>query len=94
MVPHSEGRTKMSKRFGVNGMTEAEIASMIKGTRLYSVRCGSRFWYYTGRAVVVKPNSYYSNYHEVGETIYLFRDVCEHTDDFSADQLAKYFEVR
>lgn len=84
----------MSKRFGVNGMTEADIASMREGTRLYSVRCGSRLWYYTGRAVVVEPYSYYSHYHEVGETIYLFKDACGHTDNFSADQLVKYFEVR
>lgn len=84
----------MSNRFAAKGMTKAEIAAMRKGTRLYSLMCGSRLWYYTGKTVVVEPYSYYSGYHKVGETIYLFRDVCWHTDEFSADQLAKYFEVR
>ena len=57
------------------------------GKRYFSNICGHRYWYYTGMTLHMQG---YPDWGKVER--YRFEDVCGHTEDFTIETFAKYFE--
>lgn len=66
-----------------------KVDELQQGKRYYSVACGFRFWYYTGRTFKPQGHPYYGE-----TTVYEFEDVAGCIDTFTADRVEKYFEVK
>ena len=60
-----------------------------KNARYFSVVCGHRLWFYTGRTLRMQG---YPDWGKVKR--YRFEDVCGHVDDFTAEEVERYFEER
>lgn len=57
--------------------------------RYYSNVCGHRHWYYTGKTL---NKTGYPDWGKVKR--YRFEDICGCEEDFTAEEIEKYFEER
>lgn len=60
---------------------------LTKGGKYYSVTCGHRHWYYTGKTLNPKGYPYWGN-----TTVYVFEDICDCISHFTEEEIEKYLE--
>lgn len=60
------------------------------GVRYYSLACGTRYWWYTGRNWQPQDYPYYGE----GTVVYEFEDIADCRATYTLEQFEKYFEER